>query len=206
MNAHHKPHLTRLLLPLAMLLTALLIWQPAAAKPGDGIFAVGAGKTIALGKQGIFFGNQPKHVSHVYLERLSEGVPPRFGHDADISYRAPAMVVRFLNSNGGTVHSISAQAYVFFNIGKAERQLWHQQGQNGISIWYANESSGTWQRCGTHFVNENLDNGTYDRLACLAMGSGYYVLGHVDFDELLFNPYTDDNQKVIEFARKFVGD
>jgi hypothetical protein len=40
-------------------------------------------------------------------------------------------------------------------------------------------------------------------LSCLAPGSGYYALGHGEFDTLIFNPYTYTGQKVVEFDGMF---
>lgn len=175
-----------------------------AARAGSkGVHALTPGTTIELGKQGLYATNVPHGVSYVYMDVWADGLPPRFGHDTEIDFRPPAMEVRFLNANGGRVDDISALVYVFFNIGKAERQLWLQSGTGKISIWYANETTGRWQECPTFFVNENRDNGMFDRLACLAPGSGFYVLGHVGFDTLLFNDYNESNYKVVEFAVKY---
>ena len=180
---------TSLLFALTLLIAFGGVWQSAAAG-SKGVFPLIAEETIELGKQGIYASNIPVGVSHVYAATVAEDLPPRFNHDVDITYRAPAMEVQFLNANGGTVDHISALVYVFFNIGKAEKKLWLEGGADKISIWFANETTGKWQMCPTYFVNENRDNGGYDRLACLAPGSGYFVLGHVDFDELLYTPYS----------------
>ena len=164
-----------------------------------------AGETIALGKQGLFASNIPHGVSYVYLDVIPDAkLPPRFGHDTDVSYRPPALEVRFLNENGGRVDKISALVYVFFNIGKAERWLWFESGTHEISIWYVNEVDDRWVQCPTFFVNENRDNGMFDRLACLAPGSGYYVLGHVGFDTELFNPYNESGIDVVDFATDYL--
>ncbi len=57
-----------------------------------------------------------------------------------------------------------------------------------IAIWFVSEETGKFEMCHTYFVNESRDNGLYDRLACLAPGSGYYVLGAGDFDIEAFYP------------------
>jgi hypothetical protein len=160
------------------------------------LYKVTAGGTIEIGKQGIAFSNVPVGVTQVLAGVTGEDLPPRFNHDVEIDFRPPALEVRFLNANGGYVEDISALVYIFFNIGKAERALWLQGGADEISIWYVNETTGKWAKCPTFFVNENRDNGEYDRLACLAPGSGFYVLGGVGFDEELFTPYTFDGRKV----------
>jgi hypothetical protein len=185
------------------LVTLLVIWQPAAAKDRLKWYPLQAGKTIELGKQGISVTNIPHGVSAVLAGPAEKPLPKRFSHRFEISYRAPVMEVHFLNPNGGTIERINAEVYFFFNIGKSERKLWDQGGANEIAIWYYNERDGRWQICPTFFVNENLDNGTFDRLACVAPGSGYYALGGIDFFEISFNPYTIDNQKVVDAARKY---
>jgi hypothetical protein len=188
---------------LAVLVLAAGTWGSARAG-SKGVHSLDMGTTIDLGKQGLSVTNVPTGAAYVYMDLLSKGLPPRFGHDAGISFRPPAMEVRFLNANGGRVDTISALVYVFFNIGKAERQLWFESGTTKISIWYANETTGRWQECPTFFINENRDNGMFDRLACLAPGSGFYVLGHVDFDIELFNPYNESNFDVVDFANKYI--
>lgn len=177
-------------------------WQPAAAGRLQR-FRLVKGDTLELGKQGLAVSNIPHGVSHVLLGPAEKPLPPRFNHKLDIDYRAPVMEVRFLNENGGTIRKIEAQVYVFFNIGKSEVRLWDQGGTDEIAIWYYNERNAGWQYCPTFFVNENLDNGGFDRLACLAPGSGYYALGQVGFDPESFNPYTYDNLKVKEFKSKY---
>ena len=163
-------------------------------------------ETIELGKQGLYATNIPVGVTHVYAATVAENLPPRFGHDVDISYRAPAMEVRFLNANGGTVKDISALVYVFFNIGKEESKLWFESGTEKIAIWYANEQTGRWEYCPTFYVNENRDNGGLDRLTCLAPGSGYFVLGHVDFNKELYNPSLLKTNVVVNTARKYIAE
>ncbi len=191
----HKTITTSLMLALVVLI-ALGNALPAAASHLE-LYKLHAGQTIEIGKQGIAVTNLPHGVTHVLAGVTGDRIPPRFNHDLNISYRDPVMEVHFLNGNGGDVESISALVYVFFNIGKAERALWQQAGMDGIAIWYVSESTGKWQTCPTFFVNENRDNGDYDRLACLAPGSGLYALGQVGFDELLFTPYTYDGSRVI---------
>ena len=73
-----------------------------------------------------------------------------------------------------------------------------------ISIWYVNEVEDRWVQCPTFFVNENRDNGMFDRLACLAPGSGYYVLGQVGFDTELFNPNNESGIDVVGFASEYI--
>ena len=165
------------------------IWQSAGAR--SGIYRLHEGDTYELGKQGLHATNIPVGVADVFLATVKgETLPPRFNHDVDIEYRAPAMEVRFLTENGGEVENISALVYVYFNIGKTERALWASGGMDNIAIWFANETTGKWEMCYTYFVKESRDNGQYDRLSCLAPGSGYFVLGSGDFDVEAYYPYT----------------
>ena len=177
------------------------LWQSAAAK--SGIYRLHEGETIELGKQGLHATNIPLGVSDVYIATVSKALPPRFNHDVDIRYRAPAMEVRFLTENGGEVNNNSALVYVYFNIGKAERALWFASGMDKIAIWFVSEEAGKWEMCHTYFVNESRDNGKFDRLACLAPGSGYYVLGSGDFDVELYTPYKLTTTLVTNPTQKY---
>ncbi|GAB4579465.1 MAG: hypothetical protein Fur0022_22030 [Anaerolineales bacterium] len=189
MNAK-KLFTTTILFALTVLLALSGVWQSAAAK-SIGTFRLEMGETIDVGKQGLHVTNIPTGVSHVFLDTVKgESLPPRFNHDVNIDYRAPVLEVRFLTEQGGEVRNISAQVYVYFNIGKVERALWEAGGMDNIAIWFANETTGQWEMCFTYFVDESLDNGKYDRLSCLAPGSGYYVLGQVNFDREAYYKYT----------------
>ena len=57
-----------------------------------------------------------------------------------------------------------------------ERDLWLKSGMQAIAIWFANDQTGSWELCPTYFVHHSGGNGVVGRLACLARGSGYYVL------------------------------
>jgi hypothetical protein len=197
-----KVFTTGIVLAMVLMVALGAVWQPAAAGRLRR-FRIEEGKTIGIGKQGIAVTNIPRGVTHVLAGPAEKPLPPRFNHKVDLSYRGPVMEVHFLNENGGNVKKISAQVYVFFDIGKAEVRLWEQGGVDEIAIWYYNESNGGWEYCPTFFVNENLDNGGYDRLTCLAPGSGYYALGHSDFNIEIFNPYTYDGMTVHEFKHKY---
>lgn len=187
MNAK-KLFTTTILFAMTVLLALGGLWQSAAAKSGT--FRLHMGETIELGKQGLHATNIPVGVSHVFLDTIKgESLPPRFNHDVNIDYRAPVMEVRFLNEKGGEIRNVSAQVYVYFNIGKVERALWESGGMDEIAIWFVNETTGKWQKCFTYFVDESVDNGKYDRLACLAPVSGFYALGQVDFDVEAYYPY-----------------
>lgn len=214
MNAK-KIFSTTLLFALTVFLALSGVWQSAAAK-STGTFRLHEGDTIDVGKQGLYVTNIPFGVSHVFLDTVKgESLPPRFNHDVDIDYRAPVLEARFLNDKGAEIYNISAQVYVYFNIGKVERALWDAGGMDNIAIWFANERTGQWEQCFTYLVEERLDNGKYDRLSCLAPGSGYYVLGQVNFDKEAFYKYTPytpsdsntaDTADNLQIARKYVAE
>jgi hypothetical protein len=144
-----------------------------------------AGQTIGLGGQGLHVTNIPVGVTHVYLDTVGTNLPSRFSHKPDIQSRAPALEVRFLDAKGGGVERINALVYVYFDIGRAERNLWLTGGMDQIAIWFANEQSGSWEQCPTYIVDQNNGIRIGGRLTCLAPGSGYYVLGQSDFDRYL---------------------
>jgi len=196
---------TGLILGLTLLIALGGMWQSASAG-SKGTFPLEVEETIELGKQGLYASDIPVSVTHVYAATVAEDLPPRFNHDVDITYRAPVLEVRFLNANGGTVKDISALVYVFFNIGKEESKLWFESGTKKIAIWYADEQTGRWEICPTYFVNENRDNGGFDRLTCLAPGSGYFVLGHVDFNEELYNPYVLVTKVIVNSVRPYIAE
>ena len=200
MNAH-KFFTHSFLFVMTVLIALGGLWQPAAAK--SGIYRLHEGETIELGKQGLHATNIPLGVADVYMATVGKPLPPRFNHDVDIEYRAPALEVRFLTENGGGVDNISALVYVYFNIGKAERALWVASGMEKIAIWFASEETGQWEICHTYFINESRDNGKFDRLACLAPGSGFFVLGSGDFDVELYTPYKLTTALVSHLIQKY---
>lgn len=159
---------------LTVLITLIGIWRPAVAK--SRVYRLHKSETIGLGTQGLYVTNFPGGVSQVYLDTVGAGALARFSHKFDLKFRAPAMEVRFLDERGREVESISAQVYVYFNIGRAERDLWLKGGMEEIAIWYASVRTGGWKTCRTFLINEPGRDGTVGRLACLAPGSGYYAL------------------------------
>jgi hypothetical protein len=167
------------------------LWQPAAAK--SAIYRLHEGQTIGLGRQGLHITNIPRGVTHVSLDNIGTKLPSRFRHKIDMKYRAPAMEVLFLNEKGDEIDKISALVYVFFNIRKAERAMWLKSGMETIAIWYANQETGRWEMCPTFFINKRHGNQTFGRLACLAPGSGFFVLGQGDFSEYLIKLKAVDN-------------
>lgn len=175
-----------LLLAITILISLGGFWQPTSAKTG--VYRLVEGQTIGLGNQGIHVSNFPFSISHVYVDNVGSHLPSQFGHKMDMRYRPPAMEVRFMNSKGAEVERISALVYVYFNIRRAERDLWLKSGMEKIAIWYANQETSKWELCPTYFVNQSYRDGTVGRLACLAPGGGYYVLSQGDFSGYLNEP------------------
>ena len=175
-----------LMLAMTVLVALGGTWQLAAAK-SETIRLV-PGQTIGLGVQGLHVTNIPRGVTHVSLENVGRDLPSRFAYKMDMQFRAPAMEVRFLDAKGGQVGRISAVVYVYFNIARAERDLWLKSGMQEIAIWFANDQTGSWELCPTYFVHHSGGNGVVGRLACLARGSGYYVLTQGDFSKYAPSP------------------
>lgn len=173
-------------------------WQPAAAK--SLIYPLVEDQTIGLGGRGLHVTNIPRGISHVYLDSVGRNVPPRFNPKIDMKYRAPAMEVRFLDAKGGEVLKVDALVYVYFNISRVERELWLKSGMDEIAIWFANEETGNWEICPTYSVHQSRMNKTVGRLACLAPGSGYYVLAQGDFSQYVSDPQTTGNEKATTTA------
>lgn len=190
---------TKKILSIGLLLTITIsislagTWQPASAK--SGVYQLVEGQTIGLGNQGIHVSNIPYSVSHVYLDNIGTHLPSHFSRKLDIGYRSPAMEVRFMNAQGGEVKQISALVYVYFNVARAERDLWFKSGMEKIAIWFANQETGQWELCPTYFVDQSRRDGMVGRLACLAPGSGYYVLGQEDFSGYLLKPNAVNGSK-----------
>ena len=172
---------THCLLALAVLIALIGLWQPVAAK--SRVYRLRAGETIGLGMQGLHVTNTPHDVSHVYLNTVGARNPIRFSHRSDLRFRAPVMEVRFLNEKGGEVEKISALIYVYFNLRRAERDLWLKSGMEKIAIWYAREQTGSWEICPTFYLAEGGGNKASGRLACLAPGSGYFALEREVFEK-----------------------
>lgn len=182
-----------MMLAMTVLIALSGAWRPAAAR--SGAIRLVPGETIGMGRQGLHVTNIPRGVSHVSLDNVGRNLPSRFTYKMDFQYRNPAMEVRFKDAKGGEVGRISAIVYVYFNLGRAERDLWSKSGMEGIAIWFANDQTGSWELCRTFFVHQSSGNGTVGRLACLAPGSGYYVLAQGDFGKYLPKPQTVGGEK-----------
>ncbi len=174
-----------LFLALTVLIALGGFWQPAAAK--SGIYRLVEGQTLGLGGQGLHVTNIPLGVTHAYLDNVGRNLPSGYRNKVNMKYRAPAMEVRFLDAEGGEVERISALVYVYFNISRAERDLWFKSGMEKISIWFVSQETGNWELCPTYFVHQSHGAKTLGRLACLAPGSGYYVLAQGDFSTYLLS-------------------
>lgn len=181
-------------LALSVLIALGGFWQSAAAKSQT--IRLEAGQTIGLGAQGLHITNTPVGVSHAYLDSVGTHLPSRFSHTMNMQYRAPAIEVRFLDAKGGEVERISALVYVYFNIRRADRDLWLKSGMQKIAIWFASNETGGWEICPTYFIHQSIGDGTVGRLACLTPGSGYYVLAQGDFSKYAPSPQAVGAAKV----------
>jgi hypothetical protein len=184
---------TIVFITMTILITMGSLWHPAAAKAQT--VPLVAGQSIGLGGQGLFISNTPTGVTQVYLDNIGTNLPSRFTYKMDFRYRAPAMEIRFLDLKGVQIEQIEALVYVYFNINRAERNLWNKSGMEQIAIWFAKEETGTWEMCPTRFVKQSGDKGIVGRLTCLAPGSGYYVLGQGDFSQYLLDPQSTASKR-----------
>jgi hypothetical protein len=190
----------------------LSLWQPVSAK--SNIYRLQEGQTIELGRLGMSVTNIPYGVSQVSLEKVGRTLPSQLKPRVGVNNRSPALVVRFLSKKGNEVDRISALVYVFFNIGKSERDLWLKNGMETIAIWYVNRVSGSWEICPTFFVNNRQGDASAGRLACRAPGSGAYVLGQGDFSDFVAQakktPFfygmesTSSSQPVVLHVRAYI--
>lgn len=175
-----KPRIFSVAILLVLLAGLFLFWQPVSANE-DGIYSTEP-RTIELGKQGLFISNLPTRAEYVRLERVRPPLKYKYTLGVDIAYRGPGLEVTFLNEYKSTVIPTPTLSSVYFNISEPEVRMWEEGGSSEIAIWYYSKKSKRWQLCPTRFVPEKLNNGKYDRLACLVMGNGIYILGKMEFD------------------------
>jgi hypothetical protein len=186
---------------LAMLAAMTVNGQPAWASHLDSFTAkIG---DIELGKQGVHLGTLPIFANTVMAGVLKEDLEPRYTHEFDLTYRAPLLEMHFYDAEGGELDPSSALVYVYFNIGKPERDLWEDFGSEEIAIWHWDDKADSWEMCATFYVKSNFTI-PYGRLACLNMGNGYYVLGHVGFDKELYSNHTEDGLSFAEYRRQYI--
>jgi len=156
-------------------------------------------RTIEVGKQGLFISNLPAKIRFVEIEKLTPPLRPKYTIGVDIAYRGPVLDITFLNENLADLQPTPTLTSVYFNISEPEVKLWEEGGINEIAIWYYSKKSEKWQYCPTRFVPEKLNNGKYDRLACMVMGNGIYMLGKMEFDKMFpewFRPHTKEDARV----------
>ncbi len=188
MNTRRSPILISAIL-LAVILAGLAAWQPAQAEP---VLFLAQQGTLEVGKQGLFLNNVPFGAHFVEVNVIQPPIAARYHIGVEIAYRAPVLNIEFQNLRGAPVNPFGTQTYVYFNIAGPERKLWDESGVNEIAIWYFDEKEDAWQLCNTLLVEEKQDNGKYDRLACLLMGNGHYMLGKLEFDPIfreLYRPF-----------------
>jgi hypothetical protein len=169
-----------------------IVMQPAAAAEGT-IYPTYGPRTINLGKQGLFLSNPPLNTTFVEVKKLAPPLRPKFTDGVQITYRGPALEIKFLNKDLLVVSPGATLSSVYFNIAEPELRMWEEMGSEEIAIWYYNISADRWQMCPTRLVEEKKDNGKYDRLACIVMGNGIYVLGKMKIDKTfpeLFRPHN----------------
>ncbi|HIE56978.1 MAG TPA: hypothetical protein EYP88_01920 [Anaerolineales bacterium] len=181
-----------------------------AAESDKQVYPVYGGATIGLGKQGLFIDTAPLSIPYVEIAKVRPPLRPKYTLGVEsIVYRGPVLDVTFLNSQMAPLNNAVILASVYFNISEPEVRLWEEGGFDSIGIWYYNKKAETWQPCYTRFVPEKRDNGKYDRLACIVMGSGFYLLGKMDHDPvfpLWFKPYEIDQTAVYEHKQLLVRD
>ena len=194
-----RKSLAILILPL-LLAGLFVLWQPAtAAETEKQVYPVYWGETINLGKQGLFIDTAPSSIQFVEIGKIRPPLRPKYTMGEEIAYRGPVLDVTFLNGNMAPLNNVQILASVYFNVSEPEVRLWEEGGFDAIGIWYYNKNADTWQPCYTRFVPEKLNNGKYDRLACIVMGSGFYLLGKMEHDPvfpLWFKPHDIDQAAV----------
>jgi len=160
---------------------------------------------IELGKQGIHLDSVPLFAKTVMAGVLKQDLEPRFTHDFDLTYRAPILEMYVYDEEGAEIDPGSSLVYIYFNIGKPERDLWEDFGSEEIAIWYWDDKADSWELCFTFYVKSNYSM-PYGRLACLNLGNGYYVLGHVGFDKELYSNHTEDGLSFAEYRKLYAPD
>jgi len=192
-----KPFL--LIFVFLLLLGGFALWQSvSAAESEKQVYPVYWSETINLGKQGLFIDTAPASIQYVEIEKVRPPLKPKYTMGEEISYRGPVLDVTFLNEYMAPIYT-PILASVYFNVSEAEVRMWEEGGFDAIGIWYYNKKADTWQPCYTRFVPEKLNNGKYDRLACIVMGNGFYLLGKMEHDPvfpLWFKPYEIDQAAV----------
>lgn len=187
-----KSRVVKVVLVAVVFVGLFIYWQPVSANQ-DGIYPADPG-TIELGKQGLFIKNLPSKIEYVEIERI-RSLKYKYTIDVEITFRGPGLEITFLNKYKSVDTPVPTQTSVYFNISEPEVKLWEEGGSNEIGILYYNKKSEEWLPCYTRFIPEKLNNGKYDRLACMVMGNGIYILGKMEFDPSFtewFRPYDID--------------
>ena len=167
------------LVAIIALFVALASWLPAAAK--DNVFPAKVG-TIESGKQGLVLSNVPTKVKFIAFETVKPPLPARYLQGVDIAYRGPVVEIAFMDAKKEVINYSGATAQVYFNISVPEKNMWDQAGSEALAIWHYDEDTRQWSMCPTVLVAEKQDNGKYDRLACVVLKNGIYMLGKLSFD------------------------
>ncbi len=186
------------------ILMIFVVWQPVFAARKS-VFKAKPG-TIEIGKQGLFLSNIPYKISYVEINKIKPPLAPRYSMGIDIAYRGPVLEVTFLNDKKAPIDPSGITASVYFNVSDPEVRLWNEGGIDEIAIWYYNESAKNWQMCPSRLIHEKLNNGKYDRMTCMVMGNGIYMLGKMEFDPvfpLWFKSFDSSNQVDAAFLVPF---
>jgi hypothetical protein len=150
--------------------------------------------TYIVGKQGISVIDPPEDAIFLLVERIRPPLKPRFIRGLEIAYRGPVLDIEYVDGDGDPVKSRTL-THVYFNVGEPEVKLWQEGGTGNIAIWFNGGDENNWRLCPTFLVEEKMSNGQYDRLACIFMGNGKYLLGKLERDPmfpLLFKRHDHD--------------
>ena len=187
-------------------LYVLGLTEPANAQEKQ-IYPVYWGETIGLGKQGLFIDTAPAVIQYVEIEKIRPPLKQQYLLNVEkVAYRGPILDVTFLSKTMAPIYT-PILASVYFNVSEPEVRIWEEGGFDAIGIWYYNKNTAAWQPCYTRFVPEKLNNGKYNRLACIVMGNGLYMLGTMKHDPvfpLRFKPYDIDQAAAAKHKQMLV--
>jgi len=170
----HRTVLWRLALLGTVLALAVSAWAPALASD---TYTNVAG-TIGLGKQGIFIAAPGVRATDV--QAMTTTMTDKY-HAGGMWSRLPLVSVTFLNSGGKAVKA-DANAWVFFDLGPAEKAAW-LAGASGMSIYVSTDNGKTWATCPTMWVAA----GANGRLTCRISANGLYGLMSDNYQDIYFS-------------------
>ena len=136
--------------------------------------------TIQYGKQGLYIAAAGNTATTVELDRTTTTYHPN-----GIFLRNPQLKVTFMLANGESA-KVTASAYVYFNIGRAEKNAWVAGKDKTLSIYVFDGSA--WTKCPTWWA----DAGEYGRLVCRVAKNGTYALGSEKYVSIFYNRPSSD--------------